>query len=168
MNFLRLFRFDSQIYLSPDVFHKTCSDFLLWVALLLCSWPSFQWGLFSRGPLRSGVCTQQSRSAVYSLPCTGTQPEPVVLTAAAPFLPAAHSELACTENIHFTDVQLQIPLFRRQTLLEKDQILREESSHGQVELKFALCFLIGVVFAQQNVNTWKSLFNTYYLLLFVL
>lgn len=104
---------------------------------------------------------------MYSLPCTGTQPEPVVLTAAAPFLPAAHSELACTENINFTDVQLQIPLFRRQTLLEKEQILRKESSHGQVKLKFALCFLIGVVFARQNVNTWKSLFNAYQLLLFV-
>lgn len=58
----------------------------------------------------------------------------MVLTAAAPFLPTAHSELACTENIHFTDVQLQIPLFGRQTLSEKEQILRKESSHGQVEL----------------------------------
>lgn len=79
---------------------------------------------------------------MYSLPCTGTQPDPVVLTAAAPFLPAAHSELACTENIHFTDVQLQIPLLRRQTILKKEQILRKESSHGQVEPKFALCFLL--------------------------
>lgn len=84
-----------------------------------------------------------------------------MLTAAAPFLPAAYSELACTENIHFTDVQLQIPLFRRETLLEKEQILRKESSHGQVEPKFALCFLFEVAVAQQNINTWESLFNAF-------
>lgn len=62
---------------------------------------------------------------MYLLPRTGTQPEPVLLTAAAPFLPAAHSELACTENIHFTDVQLHIPLFRRQTLSEKRADFKE-------------------------------------------
>jgi len=85
-----------------------------------------------------------------------------VLTAAAPFLPAAHSELACTENIHFADVQLQIPLFGRQSLLEKEQIFRKGSSHGQVELHMKDLTLLSFwsSLTQQNVITWKSLFNS--------
>lgn len=122
-------------WISPSSLYSVKFAFLfLQVVVLLFPCPLLQSGLFSRGPLRSRECAQQSRSAAYGLPCTGTQPEPVVLTAAAPFLPAAYSELACTENIHFTDVQLQLPLFGRQTLLEKEQILRKDSSHGLVHL----------------------------------
>lgn len=50
---------------------RNLGSLLLRVAFLLCSCLSLQWGLVSRGPLRSAERIQQSRSAACLLPCIG-------------------------------------------------------------------------------------------------